>query len=133
MTSEKHNRLLKKVIESVRKEGYTVVRLDNRNIPDAFYIGEDGKIIAIEIQTDQSIPYARCPEFNGILLVRRKYRKFYHNADTYSLVFELRKKGLTIRQIQKEVKKRVDVYINISTIDDWLRGKSVPKSIVLRK
>lgn len=133
MPSEKHNRLLEKVMESVRKEGYTVVRLDNRNIPDAFYINEEGKPIAIEIQTDQSIPYARCPEFFGILLVRKKYKKFYHNAETYSLVFKLRKEGLTIRQIQAEVKKRIGVHINLSSINDWLRGKSIPNNIVFSR
>jgi len=129
--SEEHEKVLRKVIEVLDKEGYTVVRLDKGCIPDAFYI-EDGKPIAIQIEIDQSKPYARCPEFAGVLLVKRKLRHD-HEGWVYAKVFELRKQGKTLRQIRQEMLEKYGVKLSVSTIHDWLRGKSIPRSIVITK
>lgn len=127
-----HEKILQKVIKVVKDEGYTVVRLDNRNIPDAFFI-EDGKPVAIEVETDQSKPYARCPEFEGVLLVKGRTNEHDHQGWIYEKVFELRKHGRTIREIKKEMMDLYKVKLSLSTIHDWLRGKSVPRTIVMTK
>ena len=127
-----HENILRKVIEVVRKEGYTVVRLDHRNIPDAFYI-EDGKPIAIEVETDQSKPYARCPEFEGILLVKGRTNKHDHKGWVYEKVFELRKHGKSMRAIKKEIMEKYNIKLSLATIHDWLRGKTIPRTIVITR
>jgi len=132
MPSEEHDRILRKVIELLREEGYTVVRLDNRNVPDAFYI-ENGKPIAIEVETDSSRPYSRCPEFEGVLLIKKKRNRHDHEGWVYKKVFELRKEGKSYRQIQKELLDKYGVKLSLSTIHDWLRGKSVPRTIIITR
>jgi len=54
MSCKKHGGMIKKIIDIIKGEGYRVVRLDKRAIPDAFYIDDDGEPVAIEIYKDLS-------------------------------------------------------------------------------
>lgn len=127
---KEHDQVLEVVLESIKNLGYEVVRLDKRDLPDAFYI-ENGKPIAIEIATDQSKPYSRCSEFQGMLLVKGKSYVDDHKGQVYAKVFDLRKIGKSFSEIQNEIFKLYAVKLSRSTIHDWLRGKSAPRTIVI--
>jgi len=130
LPSEKHERLLTKVIDAIKEEGYTVVRLDKREIPDAFYI-ENGKPVAIEIETDISKPFSRLSEFDKVLLVNKELAKTYHSGQTYKTVLELRKENKSYREIQTEMQNVHGIHIPISLIHSWIKGTKLPKYITV--
>jgi len=46
-------------------------------------------------------------------------------------VIELRKEGLSIREIQKRMENIAGIRLPISTIQGWIRGTKKPSSIVV--
>ena len=124
--------LLTKVINLLKDEGHIVVRLDKREIPDAFYI-EDGKPIAIEIETDVSKPYSRHSQFESVLLISKKIDGRYHKGQTYTTVLKLRKEGKSYNEIQREMANVHGLHIPVSLIHNWCKGKQKPPTVYLNK
>ena len=127
-----HEDMLELALAEIRKTGLRTIRLDNRDLPDAFVI-VDEKIIAIEIETDGSPKYSRESEFDEVITVGpvKDYKDHRHNI--YLMVLRLRKEGLSYRNIKKYVQDVSGVVLGISTIHDWCRGKSRPRSIFVTR
>jgi len=131
--SEKHETILRDVVSELRKKGYLVYRLDKRNIPDAFYIDDNGEAVAVEIETDIGPRWTRWKKgtsnFQKIIVVGpvKKYKRDY--SEIYFRVFELRKKGKTQLEIKNDIEKEFGVKLGQSTISEWLRGKYRPYNI----
>jgi len=127
MTSEKHEKLLIEAIEVLRDKGIRVIRLDKRTIPDAFII-MNNKVIAIEIETDGSPKYSRNSEFDEIISITPRRENEGVRSQAYLTAIRLRKEGKTYHQIKKYLSD-IGVHVGISTLHDWIRGKSIPSEI----
>lgn len=129
MPSEKHEKMLVSAIKELRNAGLRVVRLNSRTIPDAFILKGDGKIIAVEIETDGSKIHSRSPEFDGVITVSKQKEWKNHKPETYFKVISLRKKCMSYPKIKEYMQKTYGVKLSLSTLHDWCRGKSRPRSI----
>lgn len=123
-----HEEALTNAITEIRKTGVRVIRLDNRSIPDAFILVDD-KVIAIEVETDGSPKYSRDSEFDEVISICRRKKKSGHLPETYLMVLRLRKKGMSYSKIKDYVKDVAGIILSKSTVHDWCRGKSLPRSI----
>lgn len=124
-----HEELLRTVLEKLREAGLYVVRLDGREIPDAFIV-VNNKPIAIEIEMDGSPKYSRNSQFDGIITIG-PMKKYYHDhkPKTYLKVIQLRKEGTSYPKIKEYMETVANVKLSLSTIHDWCRGKSRPRTI----
>jgi len=141
MVSQKHERILIKTIEILKKNGLRVIRLDNRTVPDAVAIDFHNKTVsAIEASTRPS----------NIYLTRHKYERLPRQFDeeiiatllppkrrqskdpkAYFLALELKAKGYTERAIRKEVELKTGEKVSNGTIHYWVTGQSRPWSVIL--
>jgi Holliday junction resolvase len=123
----KHEEILVEALDILREKGIQVIRLDCRAIPDAFAV-VDGKVIAIEVETDGSPKYSRHSQFDEVITLTSGLKNNEARVRAYLIAIRLRKEGKTLRTI-KNYLKDVGVHVGISTLHDWFRGKSLPRGL----
>jgi len=129
MPSNKHEGMLKTAIKELRKAGLRVIRLDSRNVPDAFIMKGDGEVVAVEIETDSSKIHSRIPEFDNVITVSPQKTWSDHKPEIYFKVIELRKKHMSYPKIKEYMQDHYGIKLSLSTLHDWCRGKKRPRSI----
>lgn len=133
MPSKLHEEILSKAIDVLAREGYKVIRLDSRAIPDAIAIDfENKKVIAVEADTSPSsifltrMKYEKDSQYDeGIIVTKTFPRSRSKPYYIYKLALELRSKGLSERKIAEEIFKREGVKVANSTIHYWISGRVV--------
>jgi Holliday junction resolvase len=132
-----HEQLLQCAINAMENQGYRVIRLDRREIPDAIAIGNN-EIVAIEAETNPS----------GVWLLKKNFEKSHHQYDSeivvanpllrsrkshskeeYFRVLELRKGGCSYTEIQTHFQFEFNKHLCRSLIHKWVRGKSKPPAV----
>ena len=129
MPSEKHEKILCEALEIMMEKGIRVIRLDTRIIPDAFAV-IDGKVIAIEVETDNSPKYSRHSQFDEVITLTPQIENEDARVKAYLTSIRLRKEGKTLHYI-KDYLRDIGIHVGISTLHDWLRGKSLPPNIYI--
>ena len=122
-----HEEILVKALNIMREEGIRVIRLDCSTIPDAFAM-IDGKVIAIEVETDGSPKYSRHSQFDEVVTLTPGVENEDVRIKAYLTSIRLRKEGKTLNVI-KTYLSDIGVHVGISTLHDWFRGKSLPRGI----
>jgi len=132
----KHEELLIAAIRKLEDEGFRIIRLDRRIVPDAIAI-KDNEVIAIEAETGMSGIYLTRKkmmnsQYDSTIIVTRPYSQCYHRPEVYYRVFELFKKGgHSYREIRRIVMDEFDLEsLSVSTIHDWRKGKKKPLSLL---
>jgi len=124
-----HEEMLQLTIDKLSEAGLRVIRLDTRNIPDAFTV-VNNKVIAIEIESDGSPKYSRNSEFDEVITISpQKLYKKDHSPELYLYVLQLRKSGKSYKKIQSTVKSEKNIHLGTGTIHNWCRGKQIPRTI----
>jgi hypothetical protein len=145
-----HEALIQKMITEHESEGYRVIRLDKRIIPDAIAL-RDNKVIALEADTSKNghnatvrkyeednqyddavfessfweINYTtNDSNYNGIIKRRPRFSSEHH-----ARVLELRRSGATYKQIQEALIKEFGRPISFPAIYNWITGKSAPRNV----
>lgn len=125
-----HEKKIREICDAFRKKGFIVYRLDKRHYPDAIFV-ENGDISAIEVETGSSWrsnkqTTLKKTEFKKIYVFRTPRGKFVKYGKAYELAFKLRKEGKKLLEIQKEIQNELEIKIALSTLSEWLNGKSKP-------
>ena len=135
MISE-HERLLTMAIEKLKAEGFRIIRLDHRIVPDAIAI-KDNSIIAIEAETGASGVYLtkkkiKNSQYDEMVIVTKPYNQYYHKAKVYHRVLELAKEEkYSYREIREKVMKEFNLEsLSISTVHDWIKGLKKPLTLL---
>jgi len=131
-----HEKMLIKTIRILESEGFRVIRLDRRIIPDAIAI-KGKKVTAIEVSTSQtsvSITKRKISgsQYDSELIVTRPYNQHYHKPEVYFRVLELAKQNkYSYRTIRAMVMKEFNLAsLGITTIHEWIKGKKKPLTLL---
>lgn len=127
MPNDIHEELLIETIDILREKGIRVIRLDKREIPDAFAIIGD-RIVSIEVETDGSPKYSRNSQFDEVISICPPRDTDHGRIEAYLCAVRLRKEGKTLQQI-KDYIEGLGVHVGLSTLHDWFRGKSLPRGL----
>ena len=140
-----HETLLLKEMEKFESEGYRIIRLDNNITPDAIAI-KDGIIVSIEVDTtkaghNRSVKkYENDGQYDKVIfktglvgkiiqegkdLTPSRYRAVLTKSH-YNRVLELRREGMTYKQIKSLIKEECDTEISLPTIQKWASRDYVP-------
>ena len=131
MPSKTHEDILVEALDILSKKGIRVIRLDTRELPDAFAV-VDNKVLAIEVQTDGSPKYSKESQFDEIISLTPQIKTYDARIKAYLLAIRLRKEGKSYRQIKKYLHD-CGVHVGLSTLHGWFRGLSLPPGITLVK
>jgi len=138
MAEHSHEELLAKGIEALKESGLRVIRLDRRTIPDAIAVDfQSKKIMAVETETSASSiwltrrSYERHPkQFDEEIVITKPFdRTHFKSRKAYELCLELKAKNYSERQIQREVKERLNEHVSSGQIHNWIAGRSKPISL----
>jgi len=132
-----HEQLLRAGIKAMREQGFRVIRLDRRIIPDAIAIKEK-EIIALEANTTPTTiwlskrRFEKGSQYDAEIVITKPYSSQYHKAETYYRVLELyRKRGYSYREIRRKVMEELQLKsLSISTICDWIKGRKKPLTLL---
>jgi len=127
-----HEELLRQAIEKLKSEGFRVIRLDRRVVPDAIAI-KDNEVVAVEASTSFPNIYLTkrkfedgTSQYDAEIIVTRKLSDHYHSIREYNWARLFRDKGMSYTQIQKELEKEFKRHVPRSLICDWVKGKKKP-------
>jgi len=130
MKSE-HESILQSTINELRKQGFRVIRLDHRIVPDAIAIKERS-VSAIEVETSMTGLSLTRRKFDGSqyddeIIVTRPLNPHYHKMEVYNEAIALSKANKSYREIRRFLKEKYALEtLAISTIHDWIKGKQRP-------
>ncbi len=132
MTSKTHEELLLAGIKAMEDQGYRVVRMDRRVIPDAICI-KDNQVVALEADTSPSNvwlsrrKYGNTRQYDEQIIVTRPFSTQFHKKETYDRVMELYLEGNSYREIKRKVMGEFDLKtLSVSTVYDWIKGRKRP-------
>jgi len=127
-----HEYMLQKAIDELKKQGYRIIRLDHRIIPDAIAIKQK-EVIAVESETSMSGIWLTRRKFENSqydaeIVITRPLKQCFHTPETYKEVLKLSKTGKSYREIQKLLKEKYKLKsLAISTIHSWIKGIKMPR------
>jgi len=138
MTSE-HEKLLIAAIKRLENEGFRVIRLDHRIIPDAIAIKEN-HVVAVEASIGTTNVYLvkrklKDSEYDEEIIITRPYDQHYHDAKVYYRVLKLFKEHkYSYREIREIVIKEFNLKsLSCSTVHDWIKGLKKPLTLLNRE
>lgn len=130
-----HEKLLQAGIKEMKKQGFRVIRLDRRKVPDAIAI-KDSEVVAIEASTNPTNIWLtkrafdkKGSQYDAEIIVTKKYSDHYHTKEEYEYALKLRKSGNSYREIKRLFESLFGVPVSVSTLHDWCEGKSKPLGI----
>lgn len=119
----------------MKKEGFRIIRLDRRMVPDAIAIKKDS-VVAVEVDTNPTNIWLTRRKFKGgsqydeEIIVTRPYNDHYHTPETYYEALRLRKSGNSYREIRDNLVKKFNLeHLAVSTIVDWVKGRKRPLGV----
>lgn len=149
-----HEALLQKIIAEHESEGYRVIRLDKRMIPDAVAI-KDGVVLALEADTSRNghnataKKYSNDHQYDDVVFETSFWEINYTTNDSsytgvierrpkfleehYLRALELRQEGMTYKEIKFTIEKEFDVSISPLTLHKWATGAYVPRYVTSGK
>jgi len=134
LPSEKHESLLKDAARVLEAQGFRVIRLDKRNVPDMIALRENSAI-AVEVDVNPTNIWLTRRKFeqgesqyDEEIIVTEPYSDHYHTKDEYLFAIEARKQGKSYLEIRRELRERFQRNTPISLIYKWVKGKSKPLS-----
>lgn len=128
MPSTKHEDVLLRTLEKYKNQGFKVIRLDKRAIPDAILFKDD-LVFALEVETgsyedSHKSSFHRTKDwsdFDEVWIVIKKPRG--HTIEEYEEALELYKNGSNAFKISKRMN------IPYSIIYNWIHGRSRPITV----
>lgn len=137
MPSLTHEKMLLAGIEELKKQGFRIIRLDRRIIPDAIAIKEK-EVIAIEASTNPTNvwlvkkKFESGSQYDAEIIITKPYDIQYHSPDTYYRVLELHKEEIhSYREIRRTIMKEFNLKtLSVSTIHDWIKGNKRPLTLL---
>lgn len=122
-------------IKTLTKEGYRVIRLDRRKVPDAIAV-KDSDVIAVEADTSPtSIWLTRkafdkgVSQYDAEIIVTKPYSEHFHARAEYMLALELRKQGMSFRAMKRLLEEKFPRRFSTSILHDWCSGRKKPPGI----
>ena len=129
-----HEKMLQTAINQMKQQGYRIIRLDHRTIPDAIAIN-DKEIIAMESETSSSGVWLsrrklEDSQYDAEIIITRPLDAHYFEPKVYYEVLKLLKEGNSYRETKRLVIEKFQLEsLSIATIHNWLRGKCKPPII----
>lgn len=132
-----HEELLVSAIQSLETQGYRVIRLDRRIVPDAIAI-KNSEVIAIEADTSPTKVWltkrkfeSEKSQYDAEIIVTKPYNSYYHTPKVYYRVLELYNSGdYSFREVKEKVMKEFELKtLAISTIHDWVKRRKIPPTV----
>jgi len=125
MPSPKHEERLCKAIDKYKNQGFRVIRLDKRTVPDAILI-KDNLVFALEIDTESHYAahqsslgkHKNWDEFDEVWISIPKMKG--HTIEEYERALKMHNKGTNLFKISKEMK------IPYSVLWDWVHKQAKP-------
>ncbi len=130
MKSE-HERMLQSAINELIKQGFRVIRLDHRVIPDAIAV-KNKEIIAVESETSGtgiwlSRRKLEDSQYDAEIIITRPLEAHYFEPEVYHEVIRLVKEGNSYRETKRLVTEKFKLKsLSLSTVNKWVKGKSKP-------
>lgn len=132
-----HEQLLRAGIKAMEDQGFRVIRLDRRLVPDAIAIKEE-EIVALEADTTPTSVWLstrrfdKGSQYDAEIIITKPYSSQYHKAETYYRVLELyQQKEYSYREIRRKIMKELQLKsLSISTICDWIKGRKKPLTLL---
>jgi len=132
-----HEQLLRAGIKAMKDQGFRVIRLDRRIIPDAIAIKEK-EVVALEADTTptnvwlSTRRFDKGSQYDAEIIITKPYSFQYHKAQTYHRVLELHKTGeYSYREIRRKVMRELQLKsLSVSTICDWIKGRKKPLTLL---
>jgi len=127
-----HEALLEAAMRELRRQGFRLIRLDRRAVPDAIaFKGQD--VIAVEADTSPTSVWLTRRKFesgqsqyDAEIIVTKPFSDHYHSWREYHAAIDLRKEGLSYKAIQRTLKERFGRHVPLSLINGWIKGKTKP-------
>jgi len=132
-----HEKLLRAGIKAMEDQGFRVIRLDRRIIPDAIAVKEK-EIIALEADTNPTNiwltkrRFDKGSQYDAEIIITKPYSSQYHKAETYYRVLELHQEGkYSYREIRRKVMQELQLKsLSVSIIYDWIKGRKKPLTLL---
>lgn len=129
-----HEELLTNAIKELQKQGFRVIRLDRRIIPDAVAIkGEE--VVAIEADTSPVSVWMTTrklengSQYDSEIIVTNPYSERYYTREQYSEAMKLRGEGRSYREISRLLREKHGRRFPISLVHDWAKHRKKPFGI----
>ena len=129
-----HEKMLQIAIKEMKLQGYRVIRLDRRIVPDAIAINEK-EIVAIESDTTfTGVAFARRrlenSQYDAEIVVTKPLDQYYFEPDIYKEVIKLMNEGHSFRETRKIAMEKFHLKsLSIATIHNWLKDRCRPPSL----
>jgi len=130
-----HEELLINAIKELQKQGFRIIRLDRRAVPDAIAIKEQ-EVVAVEADANPTSIWLTKKKFengtsqyDGEIVVTKPYSEHYHTSGEYVLALQLRSEGRSYREIQRILKEKTGRPIPTSLLHYWIKGRSKPLTV----
>ena len=135
MSSVTHEEILQTAINTIKKQGFRVIRLDRRKVPDAIAIKND-EVVAIEANTNPTNVWLTrrayeigTSQYDAELIATKPYSKHYHAHEEYLLALELRKQGMSYPNMSRVLQEKYGRGFCLSLLHDWCNGNARPLGI----
>lgn len=131
MPTEEHEELLLAGMEAMRKQGYRVIRLDKRIVPDAIAVKDD-QVVALEAATNATTVWLSKQkiqpqtQYDETLVITKPYSDRYYPRGAYQRALELRRMGYTYSHIRDVIFREFGKRPSFSTLHDWTTGTKKP-------
>jgi len=129
-----HEEILQSAINELRKQGFRIIRLDHRIVPDALAI-KDKEVIAVESETTYTGIWLtrrklEDSQYDAEIIVTRPLNAHLFNPEVYYEVLRLMREGKSYRETKRFVIEKFQLKsLSVATIHNWLKGKSKPVTL----
>ena len=130
--NNEHETQLQSAINELKKQGYRIIRLDHRIVPDAIAIS-DKEVVVVESETSWAGTWLsrrklKDSQYDAEIIITRPLNQHYHTREVYNEVLNLSKSGKSYREIQRLMKEKHKLKtLAVTTIHNWIKGRSQPR------
>lgn len=123
-----HERQLQTAINELKKQGFRIIRLDHRIVPDAIAINNK-EVVAVESETSGTGVWLtrrklEDSQYDAEIIITRPYDKQFFEPKVYYDCLELSKNGMSYREIKRTLMSKYNLQrLALSTICGWIKGR----------
>ena len=135
MPSAGHEEILRAAINALQGQGFRVIRLDRRKVPDAIAIKSD-EVLAVEASTNPTNIWLTrrafekgTSQYDAELIATKPYSKHFHTREEYLLALELRKQGMSYIAMSRVLQEKFGRGFCLSLLHSWCSGAKRPLGV----
>ena len=135
MVSIKHEQMLQAAIKNMQQQGFRVIRLDKRKVPDAIAFKET-EVLAIEADTNPTSVWLTrrafengTSQYDAEVIVTKPYSNHYHTKEEYFFALSLRKEGKSYQEMSRLLEEKFGRKFCLSLLYSWCSFKKKPLHI----